>query len=477
MSTKASERRQIAGIAIPVSLEFILTLVLNFVNQVIVGVLGATAIAAVGFANSLVFILVITFGALGVSVSILVARAYGGQRRDEMSHTVTAALLISGAITLLGTLVPVLWPARMLSALGASDTVAATGAEYLRLSAVAMVPMVLASVMSGAMRSTGYARSPMVATFATVPVNAALSFALVLGVGPFPALGVPGAGWATLATTLVKLAILAVQAYAVHRIFDWQLPARVAEWRAIVVPLVVLALPLALTELLWSTGTFLYNVIAQRLGDGALAAMQIASTLEGVFIVGSIGLMSATTALVGRSVGEQDAPGAAYWARRLAQAGVYTSIVFAFLLAASALAVPVLFANAGAQVQALAVVGILINALSQVIKVRNMILGAGVMPSGGDVRGVVLGDGVSAFLVGLPLAILLGLFTPLGIVGLFWLESSRSPSSSPSSPGGRTGSAGSPSWSARRSTPRECCSCRRKARGVRRQLQHSRVRD
>jgi hypothetical protein len=33
------------------------------------------------------------------------------------------------------------------------------------------------------------------------------------------------------------------------------------------------------------------------------------------------------------------------------------------------------------------------------------------MPSGGDVRGVVLGDGVSAFLVGLPLAIVLGLFT------------------------------------------------------------------
>jgi putative MATE family efflux protein len=419
VSSKASERRQIAGIAIPVSLEFILTLVLNFVNQVIVGVLGATAIAAVGFANSLVFILVITFSALGVSVSILVARAYGGHRRGEMSRTVTAALLISGAITLVGTLLPVLWPARMLTALGASATVAGTGAEYLRLSALAMLPMVLAAVMSGAMRSTGYARSPMIATFATVPVNAALSYALVLGVGPLPELGVPGAGWATLITTMAKLAILAVQAYSIHRIFDWQLPDRVEEWRGIVVPLVVLALPLALTDLLWSTGTFLYSVIAQRLGDGELAAMQIASTLEGVFIVGSIGLMSATTALVGRSVGQQDAAGAAYWARRLAQAGVYTSIAFAFLLAGSALAVPLLFANAGPQVQALAVVGILINALSQVIKVRNMILGAGVMPSGGDVRGVVLGDGVSAFLVGLPLAVLLGLFTPLGIVGLF----------------------------------------------------------
>ena len=55
-----SPRREIARIAVPVSLEFVLMLVLNFVNQVVVGALGATAIAAVGFANSLVFILVLT---------------------------------------------------------------------------------------------------------------------------------------------------------------------------------------------------------------------------------------------------------------------------------------------------------------------------------------------------------------------------------------------------------------------------------
>ena len=48
-------------------------LVLNFVNQVVVGTLGATAIAAVGFANSLFFILIITLGCLGTSVSILIA--------------------------------------------------------------------------------------------------------------------------------------------------------------------------------------------------------------------------------------------------------------------------------------------------------------------------------------------------------------------------------------------------------------------
>jgi putative MATE family efflux protein len=409
----------IAGIAVPVSLEFILILVLNFVSQVIVGVLGATAIAAVGFANSLVFILVVTFGAMGVSVSILVARAFGGGRRGEMSHTVTVALLISGTVSLLGMMAPLLMPTQLLRAVGASASVAAVGSDYLRLSAMTLLPLVLGSILSGALRSTGYARTPMIATIATLPLQVVLAYALVLGWGPFPELGVTGAGWAALATSSLKLMILLVQAYLVHRVFEWSLPGRLAQWRVIVNPLVVLALPLAITELLWSGGTFLYNVVAQQLGDDQLAAAQIVTTLEGVFMVGSVGLMSATTALVGRSVGQHDADGAEHWVRRLTRAGVFTGIAFGLLFAASAALVPVLFAHAGREVQVLAIIGILMNAAVQVVKVRNMILGAGVMPSGGDVKGVILGDGVSAFLVGLPLAILLGLFTPLGLVGIF----------------------------------------------------------
>ncbi len=48
-----------------------------------------------------------------------------------------------------------------------------------------------------------------------------------------------------------------------------------------------------------------------------------------------------------------------------------------------------------------------------------MILGAGVLPSANDVRGVIMGDVTGAFVVGLPLALVLGLYTPLGVAGIF----------------------------------------------------------
>ena len=183
--------------------------------------------------------------------------------------------------------------------------------------------------------------------------------------------------------------------------------------------LVVLALPLGVTALFFTVGTFLYNVVFQRLGDQALAAAQIVTTLEQVFIVGSIGLMAAVTALVGREIGRGDGGAAVAWVLRVRRAGVVTGLVFGVLFAATTLLLAPLFPGAGGHVRAMAVAGILVNALAQVVKVRNLILGAGVLPSGGDVRGVIMGDAGSAFLVGLPLAVTLGLHTPLGVVGVF----------------------------------------------------------
>ena len=414
-----SPRREIARIAVPVSLEFVFMLVLNFVNQVVVGALGATAIAAVGFANSLVFILVLTLGALGASVSILVARAHGSGRRHEMNTSVTAALLVAGLLAAVTSAPAFLAAGSLLRLTGASPTVAAVGTGYLRLMTLSLVPTVLSAILSGVMRSTGHARSPMVATLVTVLLNTSLGYCLVFGVGPLPELGVVGAGWATLATAVLKAVILLAQVLVQHRLVRWELPASRREWRSVLVPLFVLAVPLGITELFWTTGTFLYNVVFQRLGDDALAAAQIAATLEGVFIVGSIGLMSATTALVGRAVGRGEATEAMAWVRRVKKVGLHTGVGFGVLFGCSALALGLLYGNAGPGVRQAAALGIVVNALFQVVKVRNMVLGAGVLPSGDDVRGVIMGDVAGAFVVGLPLAVLLGLHTPLGVAGVF----------------------------------------------------------
>ncbi|MDL2345448.1 MATE family efflux transporter, partial [Deinococcus sp. MIMF12] len=112
----------------------------------------------------------------------------------------------------------------------------------------------------------------------------------------------------------------------------------------------------------------------------------------------------------------RDAALAAERARAVERFGLVTGVAFGVLFALSALALPLLYPSVGAEVRGIALATILVNAAFQVVKVANMVRGAGVLPSGSDTRGVLIGDAISAFGVGLPLAWLLAF--PLGLG--FW---------------------------------------------------------
>jgi Na+-driven multidrug efflux pump len=242
---------------------------------------------------------------------------------------------------------------------------------------------------------------------------------LVFGWGPFPAMGIVGAAWALTLTTILKTGILAFQTYPLYKIAQWELPEGLRNWRAVIVPLFVLALPLGLTSIFWTTGNFIYNVIAQQINDDALASLQIIASLEGVFIASSLGLFSAVTALVGRAVGAGNGPLAAAWVTKIKRIGAITGLIFGLLLGLSALMTPWLYPEIGPAVLIPVTVGIVVNAAIQTFKIRIGLMGASILPSGDDVRGVVLGDLISPFVVGLPTAVFLSFFTPLGVYGIF----------------------------------------------------------
>jgi putative MATE family efflux protein len=330
---------------------------------------------------------------------------------------VSIALIFAASVTVIAAGFMVLAPYRLLKLTGASDAVAATGSDYLRFSALALFGAVLSAVLSGVFRSVGKPKLPMYATIWTLAINLLLSYALVYGI-VLPELGVAGAGVATLVSNSLKAITLGIQMFITRNITNFELPTFGREWIEVIRPLFVLAIPLGLTELVWSGGQFAYGVIIQQISDETLASFNIANTLEGVFIVASVGLAVAATVLVGRAVGSGDVDEATAWVRRIKRTGIYSGLAFGALYAVSSLSLPFLFGNAGSEVQQLAIGLILFNAVIQVIKVRNMILGTGILTSGSDIRGVIYGDVIGSLVVGLPLAFLLGLYTPLGIWGI-----------------------------------------------------------
>lgn len=164
---------------------------------------------------------------------------------------------------------------------------------------LALIPGSLAWILSGALRSLGHARTPWSPPSSPSSSRVCWRTASCSASAP-PATGVVGAAWALVFANILKTALLAYQIYGPRHLAALTLPARDA-WRSIAAPLLTISAPIAFTEFAWSLGGFLYAAVYARVGTAALAASQIVGTLEGIFIVGSFGLMSAATVFIGRS--------------------------------------------------------------------------------------------------------------------------------------------------------------------------------
>lgn len=409
----AQARREILGIALPVSAESVIQLTLNFLNQIIVGMLGAASIAAVGLSNSALFVGILCLNVLGSGCAILASRARGRGDEAELARVATFSVVFAFMLALLVALPLSIAGEGFLVAVGASREIAAIGGPYLSLYALAL-PLITASVvMTSAFRTIGQPRLPLVVTLTTLTLTPLLAWVFVTQLQ----WGVVGAAWASIATQLLRVIILAGFLFLTRRgvPFSWPGPLGGRRMLRTMLPLV---LPLFVTEVVFSSGVFLFALLAERRGTATLAAFQIVSALEHIFIVGAMGFHAAATILTARAIGQASEQDTWRWSGTVWRLGVTVSVVLGVLFALSALLIPTLFPNAGAGVQQLAMWGAVLNAVFMPVKVSNMIA-FGILASGGDTRYLLVSDVVTVVLVGLPLAYVLAFPLGLGLWGIF----------------------------------------------------------
>jgi len=406
-------RREIAKIAIPVGLESSFQLGLGFVNQVIVGTLGTATIAAVGLANNVLFIGILCLNTLGAGCAILASRARG--RGDEAAVSRISTLSLGFAVTLAVSLaLPLAWSARaFLDGVGASQEVARIGGPYLSLIALSLPLTVLSVVSSAVFRTLGHARLPMAVTMTALTLTPILSWLLAIPLE----MGAVGAAWASLITQFLRAGVLVGLLFSSRWGIAWSWP-NWGQAKAILGQMIPLVLPLFITEMVFSSGSFLFALLFERLGTEALAAFQIATTLEGVFITAAIGLNSAATILVARQIGQANPEGIWRVSGSLGRLGLLTAAGLGLLFGLSGFLLPTLYPHTTPQVQHWGFWAIVLNALFQPVKVCNMIF-FGVLSSGGDTRYLLLSDVITVFVVGLPLAYSLAFPLGLGLWGIF----------------------------------------------------------
>ena len=189
-------------LAYPVMLSQLGHVMVGVADSVMVGRLGAEPLAAASLAN-VVFHLLMTFG-IGVSYAItpIVASADGENNHDMISNTLKHGLMIC-MLSSIVLLVIQLLSSFALPHINQPPDVVDLAIPYLYIIAFSLVPIMLFQTYRQFAEGLSLTRMAMVITVGGNVLNIILNYFLIYGKGGFPALGLNGAGYATLISRIV----------------------------------------------------------------------------------------------------------------------------------------------------------------------------------------------------------------------------------------------------------------------------------
>jgi putative MATE family efflux protein len=265
-----------------------------------------TALAALGYATSVVFLLMVAMLGLMVGTIALVARAYGGGDHERVNHVLVQSTQLTVIVGIVVGVIGAILARPILVVLGASDEVADTGARYLQPLMIGTPCYYLTILYAGVFRGVGNTRIPFLCALLANVVNAILNYALVLGHFGFPSLGVLGSAIGTVTAQAINLVVLV---YAMRRgsVPDLFLPIAVRKIdRPLAGELFRIGWPAALDMLILNAGFLSALGMLGRIDQITVAAHGLGMRVQSLAFVPGLGVAQATGALIGQSLGASD---------------------------------------------------------------------------------------------------------------------------------------------------------------------------
>jgi putative MATE family efflux protein len=195
--TEGSITRAITMLAIPMVLEMAMESLFGVVDVFIVSRLGADAIATVGLTESM---LTIIFGiALGLSMAstAVIARRTGEKDPEGASRAAAQSIYLGVIVSLPIGLLAVFYMPELLGLMGATESVIGSGTAYAQVIIGTNTIIMMLFLMNAIFRGAGDAAIAMRVLWVSNVLNMVLDPCLIFGLGPFPELGLTGAGWGT----------------------------------------------------------------------------------------------------------------------------------------------------------------------------------------------------------------------------------------------------------------------------------------
>ncbi len=413
-------RKDLISIALPVTLQSLLQSSFGIVDQIMIGQLGSESIAGIGLGGRFVSLYTVVLGAVATAAGIMVAQYVGAKDKEGMTRGFYLNLFLGLILAAVFLAVCGLFPHQVMSLYTEDEAVRVQAAFYLRIYGFSFLPAAMSTIMAVLLRCVGKASWPLAASFFSAILNTGLNYLFIFGKGGFPAMGVRGAAIASVvaqtAAFLLMMAYFIFSDVGIDRRPKLSMPK--GGWQQY---LGILA-PILICEFMWSLGENVYGVIYGHLGTEPCAAMTMTGPVQGLMIGLLSGVSQAAGIMIGRHLGKEAYEEAYRDSKRLVYCGLFGSVALSvLLLLAGRYYVGIYRVEPSAQTLAYQI--LVVFAIISPIKVENMILGGGIIRSGGMTRYVMWIDIIGTWVFGVPLGLLAAFVWRLPIPQVYFILS------------------------------------------------------
>jgi putative MATE family efflux protein len=305
-SDRGKLRKTILGLALPTLGENVLRMIIGIAEVMIVGRLGAEAIATVGLSWSLLFFFIMITFAINHGATAIVARYVGAKDENGAKEAAGQSLVLTFLLGALISAVMLIYAEKLFVIMKAQGQVLEMGPFYLRILASTFIADTMLASSNAVLRATGNTKTPMKIVGTVNLINIFLAYCLVYGKFGFPECGVFGAAYATASVHFLSLTLsfggLLFGWYNLKLTHKNLYPIRWATQKKIF----NISWPLVVEQILYASASMAFIRIISGLGTNSLAINNVVLRAESLAYMPGLSFSVAATVMVGQSLGENN---------------------------------------------------------------------------------------------------------------------------------------------------------------------------
>lgn len=410
--------RRVLQLAFPVILSQAGQILVQLVDNAMVGRLGAVPLAGVSFANSVFFMLFVFGTGMSLGLTPLVGEMYSVSNHRKSAAFLQNSILFYGCmgacIFLLAMVVR-----SFMGRMGQSPEVVEQAVPYFSYVAVSVIPFMIFAAFKQFLEGIGNTRVAMAIIITSNVINVIFNWLFIYGNWGFPELGAAGAGLATLISRVLTPVLIILYFYRRDSFFRYfRLFRREHFSWEMIRSLIRVGAPISLQMFMEGSAFALTGIMMGWLGTVEMAGNQVATVISNFAFMIIIGIGSAVTICVSHAYGRRDWCEIRRYAGTAYRLGLMWNAVTALLFITLRRYIPMLFTSDPGVIDMAAhfLVFVAVFQISDGLQANSVAILRGIQ----DVKSIMRISFVSYIIISLPVGYLLAFKSGIGPSGL-WL--------------------------------------------------------